>query len=40
MDALFLPLANALGASVDQIKVIYQALCHIHNVELTFFDHS
>ena len=36
MDALFMPLANALGASVDQIKVIYRALCHIHNVELTF----
>ena len=36
MDALFLPLANALGASVDQIKVIYHALCRIHNVELTF----
>ena len=38
MDALFLPLANALGASVDQIKVIYQALCQIHSVGLTFLQ--
>ena len=27
MDALLIPLANALGASVDQIKVTYQTLC-------------
>jgi lysophospholipid acyltransferase len=36
MDAVFLPLADALGASVDQIKVKYQALYQIHIVELTF----
>ena len=40
MDALFLPLANALGASVDQIKVLYRGHHCIHNVELTFFDGS
>ena len=27
MDALFLPLAKALDVTVEQIKVIYQALC-------------
>jgi hypothetical protein len=38
MDALFLPLANALGASVDQIKVTYMNLRDIHYMALTFFN--
>ena len=36
MDALFLPLANALDATGDQIKVTYQVLWLIHTVKLTF----
>ena len=38
MDALFLPLAKALDVTVEQIKVIYQALCQRYIAWNLFFE--